>query len=149
MAPSRCAGGGMYAAQPRRLRRVLLRSQEGEELKDVENGGKPKPEPKRWHREEFLSLLPFLWPKEEPRLKLSIVFAFLCLLASKGFNICVPIALKAAVDAASKGRLPLKPVVLYGLFRFLTDSTKEARDCLFKYNATYASRKISLRVFNH
>lgn len=41
----------------------------------VEQGGvKPKAEePKRWeHREEFLSLLPFLWPKEEPRLKVRV-----------------------------------------------------------------------------
>ena len=42
-------------------------------MSDVEKDGsvKPKPdEPKRWeHREEFMSLLPFLWPKEEPRLK--------------------------------------------------------------------------------
>jgi hypothetical protein len=39
--------------------------------------------------------------------------------------------------------------LLAGFFRFLTDSSKEARDCLFNYSSTYASRKISLRVFNH
>lgn len=78
-----------------------------------------------------------------------IVLAFICLLSAKGLNICVPLALKAAVDAASEGRMPLMPVVCYGLFRFLTDSTKEARDSFFNYSATYASRKISLRVFNH
>ena len=77
------------------------------------------------------------------------MLAFVCLLSAKGLNICVPLALKAAVDAASEGRLPLTPVVCYGVFRFLTDSTKEMRDCLFNYNSTYASRKISLRVFNH
>ena len=121
-------------------------------MSDIEKVGsaKPKAEPKRWeHREEFMSLLPFLWPTEEPRLKVFIVLAFLCLLAAKGLNICVPLALKAAVDAASEGRMPLTPVVCYGLFRFLTDGTKEIRDSLFNYSATYASRKISLRVFNH
>ena len=48
-------------------------AKEGEELTDIEKDGSGKPNPpapKRWeHREEFLSLLPFLWPKEEPRLK--------------------------------------------------------------------------------
>jgi ATP-binding cassette subfamily B protein len=43
----------------------------------------------------------------------------------------------------------LAPRCLAGFFRFLTDSSKEARDCLFNYSSTYASRKISLRVFNH
>jgi hypothetical protein len=39
--------------------------------------------------------------------------------------------------------------VAAGFFRFLTDSSKEGRDCFFNYASTYASRKISLRVFNH
>jgi ABC-type transport system involved in Fe-S cluster assembly fused permease/ATPase subunit len=61
----------------------------------------------------------------------------------------VPLALKSAVDDVSQGRVPYNSVLCYGFFRFLTDSSKECRDCLFNYSSTYASRKISLRVFNH
>ena len=152
---------------------------ENEELVDLEgSGGKPKaqaakaePASSLWstHREEFLSLLPFLWPKEEPKLKVFIVLAFMCLIAAKLFNILVrtacglrlrwrrltrrcvqvPLALKHAVDDVSNGRLPIGSVLCYGFFRFLTDTMKEGRDCLFNYSSTYASRKISLRVFNH
>ena len=61
----------------------------------------------------------------------------------------VPLALKHAVDDVSNGRLPIGSVLCYGFFRFLTDTMKEGRDCLFNYSSTYASRKISLRVFNH
>ena len=159
---------------------------EDEELAGLE-GGKPKtqaakeaaaaPGSSLWstHREEFLSLLPFLWPREEPKLKVFIVLAFVCLIAAKLFNILVrcaavplgawrlkaraaltrwrcaqvPLALKHAVDDVSNGRLPIGSVLCYGFFRFLTDTMKEGRDCLFNYSSTYASRKISLRVFNH
>ena len=77
-----------------------------EELVDLEgSGGKPGqpkaqagkavdapgPAASLWttHREEFLSLLPFLWPREEPKLKVFIVLAFVCLIAAKLFNILV------------------------------------------------------------
>lgn len=136
----------------------LVAAQDETELDDVE-GGKPKasqppPQPSptafwKTHKEEFLSLLPFLWPKEEPKLKAFIILAFVCLIAAKLFNICVPLALKQAVDDVSNGRLPIGPVLCYGFFRFMTDTSKEGRDCLFNYSSTYASRKISLRVFNH
>lgn len=65
------------------------------------------------------------------------------------FNVLVPIALKMAVDDVGNKKFPAGPVVLYGLFRFLTDTTKELRDCLYNHVSAYASRKISLRVFNH
>jgi ATP-binding cassette subfamily B protein len=105
-----------------------------------------------------------------------MVLAFCCLIMAKAFNIMarmrllraralahlsltlhaarcaaaqVPLALKAAVDDVSQGRVPYNSVLCYGFFRFLTDSSKECRDCLFNYSSTYASRKISLRVFNH
>ncbi len=49
----------------------------------------PPPGSSLWstHRDEFLSLLPFLWPKEEPKLKVFIVLAFVCLISAKLFNI--------------------------------------------------------------
>ena len=76
-----------------------------------------------------MSLLPFLWPKGEPRLRVLLIVAAACLFASKCFNVLVPIAMKAAVDDVSAGRVPAFPVLCYGLFRFLTDSTREGRDC--------------------
>ncbi len=74
---------------------------------DVEGNGAPKPKApgaaaaskpggapgasSLWatHREEILSLLPYLWPKEEPKLKVFMVLAFVCLLSAKLFNILV------------------------------------------------------------
>jgi hypothetical protein len=101
---------------------------EGEELMDVEGNGSsntakkvaappaPSTPSSIWgaHKEEFLSLLPFLWPKDEPRLKVFMVCAFVCLIAAKLFNICVPLAFKHAVDDVSNGRPPLNAVLCYG-----------------------------------
>lgn len=88
-------------------------------------------------------------PAGETKLKCCLVGAAICLVSTKVFNVLVPIALKMAVDDVGDKKFPLRPVVMYGSFRFLTDSTKEARDCLYNYVSTYASRKISLRVFTH
>lgn len=124
------------------------------ELLDVERGGVPakaKGEQRFWaeHADQIKELLPFLWPKGELKLRLSMVAAFSCLLLAKLWSILVPLMLKAAVDKVANGELPVKAVILYGLFRFLGDATKEARDSLFASSSAYAARMISLRVFNH
>lgn len=124
---------------------------EGGKKKGKEEGAHAEASEPFWkeHREEFLALLPFLWPKGEPRLRLFLVLAVICLFGAKVFNVLVPIALKNAVDDVSAGRVPAGSVLCYGIFRFLSDSTREMRDCLFNYVSAYASRMISLRVFNH
>jgi|APGre2960657444_1045066.scaffolds.fasta_scaffold00243_10 ATP-binding cassette subfamily B protein len=154
----------VFQALRSHARRLRNRNEPGgEELLDVEAGGNalakasdaaPKREPRKqafWveHKEQLWELAPFLWPKGELKLRLSIVAAFLCLLIAKAFNVCVPIAMKHAVDDVAAGRFPLGPVIAYGCFRFLTDATKELRDSLFAQSSAYATRQISLRVFNH
>ena len=110
-------------------------------------------------------------PKGEPKLRVCIVLSFCCLVLSKVWNVLVPIMMKEAVDQVAEGHMPVGPIVLYGapsrpapptyalladpagaltgLFRFLTDSTKEARDAFYASSSAYATRQISLRVFSH
>jgi ABC-type transport system involved in Fe-S cluster assembly fused permease/ATPase subunit len=106
-------------------------------------------------------------PKGEPKLRVCIVLSFCCLVLSKVWNVLVPIMLKGAVDQVAQGHMPVGPIVLYGasffqrchclltgwhspgLFRFLTESTKEARDAFYASSSAYATRQISLRVFSH
>jgi hypothetical protein len=95
---------------------------------DVEGNGSSSEKPKKpaapapstpssiWgaHKEEFMSLLPFLWPKKEPRLKVFMVCAFFFLIAAKLFSFGVPLALKHAVDDVSTGKVPINAVLCYG-----------------------------------
>jgi len=120
------------------------------ELGSLKEGAKPK-KPGFWasHGEQFKSLLPHLWPEGHPDLKVKLVGAVIFLFASKTFSLMGPIQLKEAVDDVSEGRMPVTPVILYGLFRFGTDGSKEIRDCLFQYISAHAARKIALRVFTH
>jgi len=47
----------------------------------------------------MLALLPHLWPKGDPDLKLRVVLALVCLFLGKLANIYVPIFFKGLVDA--------------------------------------------------
>jgi ATP-binding cassette subfamily B protein len=131
---------------------------DGEALLDVEAGGKagkmaeqPPKKPGFWkeHKAQLLELAPYLWPKDEPALRICIVLSFSCLVLAKVFNVLVPVFFAHAVDKVARGQLPVGDIVAYGIFRFLTDSTKEARDALYASSSAYATRQISLRVFSH
>jgi len=122
---------------------------------EAANGGstkKSEAEESFWrrHKEDLRHLLPYLWPKDQPLLKVMFTASVIFLLASKVANVASPIALKAAVDKIAKGENGyLQPILIYGALRFGANLCAELKDNCFAYVAAHASRGISLRVFTH
>ena len=98
---------------------------------------------------QFAMLLPHLWPRGKPMHRVRLVLSLVLMVVGRIANISVPLALKAAVDQVTLGRVPVVPVILYGSLRFLADTCKELRDILFSVVGAEATRSISLDVFNH
>lgn len=102
------------------------------------------------HKQELWELLPYLWPKNKPHLRLMMLMSVVFLLASKLSNVASPIALKVAVDRITEGDdRYLEPIIIYGALRFGGSLCGELKDNCFAYVAAHASRGISLRVFTH
>ena len=101
------------------------------------------------HKEELWEMLPFLWPKERPFIKVMFVTSVVALLCSKLCNVASPIALKYAIDAVVDGEFSVGAILAYGLIRFAGSLFNEIKDNAFAFVSTHASRKISLRTFTH
>ena len=100
------------------------------------------------------ALLPYLWPRGEPGLRLRVVVAMACLAAAKGINVVVPLFYKHAVDALSpKGGaaivVPVGLLLAYALARVLASTFAELRDIAFARVGQRAIRRIGLVVFGH
>ncbi|MFM9890252.1 MAG: ABCB family ABC transporter ATP-binding protein/permease [Rickettsiales bacterium] len=108
------------------------------------------------------TLLPYLWPKEQPDLRLRVVMALVFLAASKIFNVYVPILYKHAVDALGAGAngqisneatlaagVPIAIILAYGLARILALGFGEARDAIFAKVSARAIRQVALTTFEH
>jgi ATP-binding cassette, subfamily B, heavy metal transporter len=99
------------------------------------------------------TLLPYLWPPNEPELRLRVVISMLFLTAAKGVGVVVPLIYKRAVDALSTPSsmlvVPLALLLVYGLARVLAGSFAELRDIVFAKVAQRSIRKVGLGVFNH
>ena len=99
-------------------------------------------------------LFPYLWPRGRPDLRFRVVAAVVMLVAAKGANVLVPVALREAVDALGGPAgtviaLPLGLLLAYGLARVLALAFGELRDALFVKVAQNAIRRIALGVFEH
>ena len=99
-------------------------------------------------------VVPLLWPKDEPGLKLRVVAAFALILIAKLVNVLLPIAYKEIVDAltAHPGVVLAIPVLLivgYGVIRIATSATTELRDMIFAKVQERALRLISVEVLEH
>jgi ABC-type transport system involved in Fe-S cluster assembly fused permease/ATPase subunit len=101
------------------------------------------------HKQELKEMLPFLWPKERPFIKLMFVVSVVALLFSKLCNVASPIALKYAIDAVVAGKFSVNAILAYGGIRFASSVFNEIKDNAFAFVSTHASRKISLRTFTH
>ncbi|MBX9700038.1 MAG: ABC transporter ATP-binding protein/permease, partial [Acetobacteraceae bacterium] len=103
-----------------------------------------------------MTLLPWLWPRDEPGLRLRVVAAVACLVVAKAANVLVPIAYARAVDAlapkdavAAALAVPLFLVLGYGLLRVSASLFQELRGVLFSRVQARAGRRIGLAVFRH
>lgn len=103
----------------------------------------------------ILTLLPYLWPRDRPGLRLRVVAALVCLVAARGINVVVPVIYKNAVDAltaAGTDRMIIVPVFLivaYGVARMLAQAFGELRDALFAKVGQRAIRTVGRRTFEH
>jgi ATP-binding cassette, subfamily B, heavy metal transporter len=107
-------------------------------------------------------LLPFVWPKGRPDLKLRLVLAGLALIAAKAVTIAMPLAYKSAVDTltalpqASGGGMapgllaaPIALILAYGLARISMIGFVQLRDVLFTRIGQHATRVLSTGTFRH
>ncbi len=101
------------------------------------------------------ALLPYLWPRNNPRARFSVAAAGLALVAAKVATVMVPIAYSRAVDAlAPKAAsavivLPAAMILAYGLLRIGASGFGELRDALFAAVQQRAVRTIALETFRH
>ncbi len=100
-------------------------------------------------------LLPYLWPRNEPAMRLRVVIAIVFLIASKVAVIYVPIFYKDAIDILAPAdvgiavALPLGLILAYGAARVLSLAFGEARDAIFAKVGQRAIRRVALNVFRH
>jgi ATP-binding cassette, subfamily B, heavy metal transporter len=120
----------------------------------------PSPAP---HHPAILSyLLPFVWPKGRPDLKLRLVLAAVALAAAKAVTIAMPLAYKAAVDALTAAphtpagtstagllAVPAALIVAYGIARISMIGFVQLRDVLFTRIGQHATRVLSTDTFRH
>ena len=99
------------------------------------------------------SLLPYLWPRREPGLRLRVVLASLCLVLAKVATVVIPILYARAVDVLSAKAGPLAVpaalIVAYALVRIASSGFGELRDALFAAVQQRAARVISRETFEH
>jgi ATP-binding cassette subfamily B protein len=121
----------------------------------MDGGSREQPSaPFREQLQAVRGLWPYLWPKDEPAIRVRVVAAVVLIVTAKLLNATVPYAMKLAVDALS-GKLPnpavapIGLILLYGLVRVGAQGTGEMRDLVFAKVVQRAVRLIALRVFEH
>ncbi|WP_417622842.1 ABCB family ABC transporter ATP-binding protein/permease [Parasphingorhabdus sp.] len=99
--------------------------------------------------------LPYLWPSDQPALRLRIVIAGLLVLCAKAAILSMPFAYKAVVDGMS-GDSPnseltvlLALVAAYGLARFGQVMFDNLRNIVFEKVGQQAARRLATNVFTH
>ena len=102
----------------------------------------------------FRTVLPLLWPKGAPAMRVRVVAAVACLILAKLANFLVPMLFKQLVNVLSPKvavaiALPLGLLLAYGLARVTTQVFSELRDGIFARVAQRAIRKVALDTFRH
>ncbi len=107
-------------------------------------------------------LLPFVWPKGRPDLRLRVVLAAAALIVAKVVTVAMPLAYKAAVDALTElppsgavtraaqiAAVPLSLIVAYGVARLSMTGFIQLRDVLFTHVSQHATRLLATQTFRH
>ena len=97
--------------------------------------------------------LPYLWPKDNPGLKLRIVVALALVLLAKGTMLALPFAYKNAVDtmttpANEAAMVAIALVLAYGLGRFAATAFDNLRNIVFERVGQEATRSLAEDVFH-
>ncbi len=114
------------------------------------------------HLHVLRALLPFVWLKERPDLKLRVVLAFAALIVSKIVTVAVPLAYKGSVDwltgnatgaeaaqlsPLSLAAVPAMLIIAYGAGRVMMIAFAQMRDVLFIRVGQNAVRALANRAF--
>jgi ATP-binding cassette subfamily B protein len=99
-------------------------------------------------------VLPMLWPKGQPDIKLRVLGAAILVLAAKVVAVVMPILYKEVVDGLSAGTnaavaVPLVLVLGFGLARLSSSVASELRDLFFAKVEQRALRLVSVNVLKH
>ncbi|SVA97007.1 uncharacterized protein METZ01_LOCUS149861, partial [marine metagenome] len=103
----------------------------------------------------LISLLPYLWSKDQWTMRARVVLALAFLVLSKIAIVCVPIFYKKAVDTLTLADseiflvVPVAMIISYGLARVASLGFSEARDAIFARVGQRAVRTVALQVFRH
>src|SRR5579862_3606361 len=105
-------------------------------------------------RPPLRSLMPHLWPKGEPGMRMRVVVSLACLVVAKLANVGVPLLYKQAIDALGGGgvtplAIPLGLILAYGGARVGALVFGELRDAVFARVAQRAVRRVGLQIFRH
>jgi ABC-type transport system involved in Fe-S cluster assembly fused permease/ATPase subunit len=113
----------------------------------------PKPGQGRSHLATLKTLLPYLWPPDDPGLRLRVVAALVFLALAKVATVAVPVVLARAVDALAPREglvaVPIALVLGYGVLRLASSGFQELRDAVFARVAQAAIRAVGLKTFRH
>ncbi|WP_375263353.1 ABCB family ABC transporter ATP-binding protein/permease [Palleronia sp.] len=104
-------------------------------------------------------VLPYLWPKDAPALRLRVVLSMAALVVAKLVAVTVPFFFKAAVDtlAGEAGANPswalgagaIGLTIAYGVARAMNTGFQQLRDVLFAAVGQRALRTLALETFEH
>jgi ATP-binding cassette, subfamily B, heavy metal transporter len=102
----------------------------------------------------FRRFLPYLWPQDQPGLRLRIIIAMLIVLASKGVQISMGFLYGAAIDRMKPGlesgvALAIALVAAYAGARFGGVLFDNLRNVVFERVGQDATRRLAIRVFSH
>lgn len=106
-------------------------------------------------------LFQFIWPKNEPRVKIRVLFAVSCLILSKLLNVSVPFIFKEIIDFLNihidspndfKDKLILGLITItcaYGIARIGSALLAELRTGLFARVSQQAVSNLGIQIFKH
>jgi ATP-binding cassette, subfamily B, heavy metal transporter len=102
----------------------------------------------------FLRILPYLWPRNAPGLRLRVAICLALMILAKIASVAVPWLYKATIDALAHHpgdalvAIPIGLIAAYGLTRVIQQVFAQAQDALFVRVLQRATRVLSLEVFD-
>jgi ABC-type transport system involved in Fe-S cluster assembly fused permease/ATPase subunit len=98
--------------------------------------------------------LPYLWPANEPGLRMRVVVAMVLVLAAKAATFTMPFAYKAVIDRMAPGMEPavglaMALVLAYVAARFGGVFFDNMRNAVFELVGQTAARRLAVEIFRH
>jgi ATP-binding cassette subfamily B protein len=111
--------------------------------------------PKYHHLSTLKTFLPYLWPKDQPKLRHRVVLAISLLILSKLTSLFIPFFYKLSVEALTQNlspanqwfSVPIIFILLYGLTRITAQVFSELKDAIFSRITQNAVRTVILQTF--